>query len=63
VDSQNVWRASRTKKNCDDVSKPAMHNKVGAIKVYGCGYKTARLLYRATIITDPKPTTPAKKKN
>lgn len=60
VDDTNVWRASRAAKNCDDVSKPAMHDKVGEIKVYGCGYKTARLLYKATVVTDPKKTTKKK---
>jgi hypothetical protein len=61
VDDSNVWRASRKAKTCDDVSEPAMHDTVGQIKIYGCGYKTARLLYRATVITDPKK--PAAKKN
>ncbi|MGH2906175.1 MAG: hypothetical protein ACRDKI_05335 [Solirubrobacterales bacterium] len=61
LDATNVWRASRNAKKCDDVSTPAMHQTVGQIKVYGCGYKSARLLYRATIIASPTPTVKKKK--
>lgn len=56
VDNTNVWRASRSSKKCKDVVTPSAHTKVGEIRAYGCGYKAARLLYHATIITNP-PTT------
>jgi hypothetical protein len=61
LDSTNVWRASRNAKKCDDVSTPAMQQTIGQLKVYGCGYKAARLLYRATIVASP-PTTAKPKK-
>jgi hypothetical protein len=61
LESSNVWRASRNAKKCDDVSTAAMHQTIGQIKLYGCGYKAARLLYRASIVASPKTTTKPKK--
>jgi hypothetical protein len=51
------WRSSRDGKACDDVRQNAAHDIKGAARTYGCVYKTARLLYSATYIPDPKPTT------
>lgn len=62
LESSNVWRASRNAKKCDDTATPAMHQTVGQIKLYSCGYKAARLLYRASIVTSPTPTVAPKKK-
>jgi hypothetical protein len=55
------WRSSRDPKNCDDVTQNAAQDIRGSTRTYGCVYKTARLLYSATYIPDPKPTTPVKK--
>jgi hypothetical protein len=60
LDSSNVWRASRNAKKCDDVSTPAMQQTLSQVRVYGCGYKAARLLYRASIVATPLPTTTKK---
>jgi hypothetical protein len=58
-----VWRSSRDAKACDDVRQDAAQDIRGSTRTYGCVYKTARLLYTATYIPDPKPTTaPPKKK-
>jgi hypothetical protein len=62
LDSSNVWRASRNAKKCDDTATPAMHQTVGQIKLYSCGYKGARLLYRASIVATPAQTPAPKKK-
>jgi hypothetical protein len=57
------WRSSRDPKACDDVRQDAAQDIRGSGRTYGCVYKTARLLYSATYIPDPKPTTaPPKKK-
>ncbi|MBJ7347248.1 MAG: hypothetical protein JHC87_01605 [Thermoleophilaceae bacterium] len=56
LDKTNAWRSSRDAKACDDVQKSAMHDKRGSIKQYGCLYRTARLLYSATVVVDPKKT-------
>jgi hypothetical protein len=50
------WRSSRDPKACDNVRQNAAHDTRGSVKTYGCLYKTARLLYTATYIPDPKPT-------
>ena len=52
-----VWRSSRDPKNCDDVRQDAAQDIRGSTRTYGCVYKTARLLFTATYIPDPKPTT------
>jgi hypothetical protein len=53
------WRSSRDPKACDDVRQDAAQDIRSSARTYGCVYKTARLLYSATYIRDPKPTTPA----
>jgi hypothetical protein len=58
-----IWRASRKKGKCmkaDDIKAGSAHTRVGQDRLYGCQYKTARLLYSATVVRDPN--APAKKK-
>ena len=55
------WRSSRASTACDDVRQNAAQDIRGSARTYGCVYKTARLLYSATYIPDPRPTTPTKK--
>jgi hypothetical protein len=50
-----AWRSSRNKKDCNGTSQTA-HQKVGKTHSYDCFYRTARLLYTATFVPDPKPT-------
>jgi hypothetical protein len=47
------WRSSRTK--CNDVQEAAAQQTINSVRKYACGYKTARLLYSATFVKDPKP--------
>ena len=57
------WQASRKKGNCknvDDILAGTPHEGLGSLRSYGCVYKTARLLYSATVVADPNQ--PAKKK-
>ncbi|MBK5230836.1 MAG: hypothetical protein JJE27_06670 [Thermoleophilia bacterium] len=60
-DAKTTWRASRDKKSCKKLDK-ATHEKQGQIRVYGCAYTTAQLLYKATVISAPKPSVTPKKK-
>lgn len=53
--STTAWRASRDSKSCKKLDK-ATHEKKGQIKVYGCQYSTAQLLYKATVISNPSTT-------
>jgi hypothetical protein len=50
-----AWRSSRPKNDCNGTSQTA-HQKVGKTHSYDCFYRTARLLYTATFVPDPKPT-------
>jgi hypothetical protein len=50
------WRASRNKGNCDNFSAPTAQTGVNNVTRFYCLYRTARLLYSATLVTDPQPT-------
>jgi hypothetical protein len=52
----NWWRSSRRKGDCDDVSQRSQFGLEGTVRVFGCTYHTARLLYTATFIPNPQPT-------
>jgi hypothetical protein len=59
------WRASRKKGKCNataDILAGTPQDAVGTERAYGCVYKTARLLYSATVVADPDQGTPKKKK-
>lgn len=56
------WRASRTKKQCDDTSTQTAITTLGTVTRFLCLYKTARLTYTVTMITDPKPKKKATKR-
>lgn len=45
---KDAWRASRASNKCagnNDLKASRAHEKVGKTRVYGCTYRTARLLY------------------
>jgi len=54
-----VWRSSRDADKCDDVRQNAAQQTRGSLRTYGCIYRTARLMYTATFVPDPRRTTPA----
>jgi hypothetical protein len=53
----NWWRSSRRRGDCDNVSQRAAQQFVGGLRMYGCTYFRARLLYTVTYIPDPRETT------
>jgi hypothetical protein len=56
----NWWRSSRPKGKCgddDSLSPPSAQEDPGEVVRYGCTYKKARLLFTATYVPDPQPTT------
>jgi hypothetical protein len=59
LDDGSSWRASRAKDACDDTDTQTAQTRVRALTQYRCLYR-ARLTYGATLITNPKPTTPPK---
>ncbi|NLT06728.1 MAG: hypothetical protein GXY03_10530 [Solirubrobacterales bacterium] len=59
----NWWRASRPKGECgkdDELSPPSVQEELKSIVDYRCTYFKSRLLYTATYVPDPRPTTKAK---
>ena len=53
LDDASGWRASRKSGACTqtaDIKESRPQQKVGSDKQYGCFYKTARLLYTATLV-------------
>ena len=64
--NDEAWRSSRDPQHCDDVQQKAAQVTRGQLASYQCLYRTARLMYTATFIPDPRvttpPTTPKKKK-
>src|SRR3954449_7178353 len=59
--ADQAWRSSRSSENCDDVQQPSAQQTLKTTRSYSCFYRTARLLYSATFIPNPTPTTPPKK--
>lgn len=55
-----VWRATRPKDDCDDVTAQTAIREVGTKSAFGCAYKAAQLTYSVTLVTKPKPNTPKK---
>ena len=47
------WRASRGRGKCDDTSAQTAQLQNSQLAQYFCLYRTARLTYSATLITDP----------
>jgi hypothetical protein len=58
--ADQAWRSSRSSENCNDVQQPAAQQTLKTTRSYSCFYRTARLLYSATYIPNPTPTTPTK---
>jgi hypothetical protein len=52
----NWWRASRARNSCDNLSRQFALGELGTVNVFGCTYHGERLLYTATYVPDPKPT-------
>jgi hypothetical protein len=53
---QSTWAASRKRNKCnkaDDIKAGRAQEKVGSERAYSCTYKTARLLYSATVVARP----------
>jgi hypothetical protein len=50
-------KADESGSRCGDVSQDAAQEAIGGLRRYECRYRTARLLYSATFVPDPRPTT------
>lgn len=50
LSTDNAWRASRPKGKCRQVKRQDAHQRRNSTRPYGCLYKTARLIYSATLV-------------
>lgn len=53
--NDHSWRASRPDDGCTNTEEQTAQTTPGAITRFRCLYRTARLTYTVTLITDPKP--------
>jgi len=61
LEDGSSWRASRQLNACDNTDRQTAQSTVGALTQYRCLYR-ARLTYTATLITNPKPNKPPKRR-
>ena len=61
--ADNAWRAPRNPNDCEDLETPATHQTLKSVRRYQCFYRTARPLYSATFIPDPRQTNPPPRRN
>ena len=54
--SDTSWRASRGRGKCQDTQLQTAQLAANQLAQYYCLYRTARLTYSATLVTDPAPT-------
>lgn len=54
--SDTSWRASRGRGKCEDTGTQTAQLALNQLAQYFCLYRTARLTYGATLVTDPKAT-------
>lgn len=52
----NVWRSSSHAEDCTStMPPPAAQMSLGSLRIYGCLFRTARLLYSVHYVLDPQP--------
>ena len=56
--NDHSWRASRNEDQCQKFADQTAQTTPGAITRFRCLYRTARLTYSVTLITNPRPTRP-----
>lgn len=49
------WRATRPEDDCTDTETQTAQMRLGVMTRFRCLYRTARLTYSATLITEPRP--------
>ena len=56
--NDHSWRASRSEDQCQKFADPTAQTTPGALTRFRCLYRTARLTYSVTLITNPRPKRP-----
>ena len=60
LENDNAWRSSHHDEDCTNaMPPPAAQMTLGSLRIFGCFYRTARLLYSVHFVLDPTPKTTA----
>lgn len=63
LENDNAWRSSHHDEDCTDAMPPAAAQMtLNSLRIYGCFYRTARLLYSVHFVLDPTPRETARSK-
>ena len=63
LSNEHAWRSSHHDEDCTSATPPAAAQmSLGSLRIYGCFYRTARLLYSVHFVLDPTPKTAATRK-
>ena len=63
LSNEFAWRSSHGDEDCTSATPPAAAQmRLGSLRIYGCFYRTARLLYSVHFVLDPAPKTPPRQK-
>jgi hypothetical protein len=61
--NDNAWRSSQHDDQCTSATPPpAAQMSINSLRVYGCFFRTARLLYSVHFVLDPTPKQTARRK-
>lgn len=63
LSNEFAWRSSHHDEDCTSATPPpAAQMSLNSLRIYGCFYRTARLLYSVSYVLDPTPKTPPRNK-
>jgi hypothetical protein len=61
--NEHAWRSSHHDEDCTSATPPAAAQmSLNSLRIYGCFYRTARLLYSVSYVVDPAPKETARRK-
>ena len=56
LSNEHAWRSSHHDDDCTSATPPAAAQmSINSLRIYGCFYRTARLLYSVSYVVDPTP--------
>ena len=59
LSNEFAWRSSHHEEDCTSTTPPAAAQmRLNSLRIFGCVYRTARLLYSVSYVLDPTPKTP-----
>ena len=63
LSNEFAWRSSHHDEDCTSATPPpAAQMRIRSLRIFGCFYRTARLLYSVSYVVDPTPKSPPRRK-